>query len=76
MQFHVYRSVTQPDHYFVTDQDDAAVKLPTGLIDVGLFPEMGDKRDAFNEAIAKSAIRGQGYYEFTAMSGMVMETPG
>jgi hypothetical protein len=50
--------------------------LPAGLIDVGVFPELGDDRVAFNEKIAKSAIRGQGFYEFTATSELVMETPG
>lgn len=76
MQFHVYQSADQPDHYFVTDQDAETAKLPGGLIDVGMFPELGDKRVAFNEGIAKSAIRSQGFYEFTAMSDMLMETPG
>ena len=76
MQFHVYQSPKDPEHYFVTDQDAEAVKLPDGLIDVGMFPEMGEKRAAFNEDIAKSAIRGQGFYEFTARSNLLMETPG
>ena len=76
MQFHVYQSPNEPDHYFVTDKDAATTTLPGRLIDVGVFPEMGDKRVAFNEEIAKSAIRSQGFYEFTAMSDLLMETPG
>ena len=76
MQFHVFQSPKEPDHYFATDEGAAAGKLPAGLIDVGVFPELGDDRVAFNEKIAKSAIRGQGFYEFTATSELVMETPG
>jgi len=37
---------------------------------------LGEKRVAFNEEIARSAIRSQGFYEFTAISDLLMETPG
>ena len=76
MQFRVYQSPEESDHYFVIDENTVAGKLPAGLIDVGVFPELGDDRVAFNEKNAKSAIRGQGFYEFTATSELVMETPG
>ncbi len=81
MQFHVYQSPDDPDHYFVIDNDSSTADLPATIkfdtmLDVGVFPEMGESRVAFSEKIAKSAIRARGYYDFTAHGDLVMETPG
>ena len=74
MKFVVYRCNADPDYFLITDPDhkdsvDGSV-CPSGgsLEEVGEYPEMGDKRVAFNENIAKNAIKNQGYYLIEAES--------
>ncbi len=74
MEFVVYRCVKDPDYFLITDAEHAdsltGNECPNGgeLERVGEFAEMGDSRVAFNEQIAMSAIRKQGYYRIEAKS--------
>ncbi len=68
MKFLVFRCKSDPDYFLITDQDHKAkvsgALCPDGgdLQLVGEFPELGEGRVAFNEKIAKDAIKTQGYY--------------
>ncbi len=74
MRFHVFRSWHDPAVFIVTDDANLAwVKRrfnsrPGALSKVGTFPEMGERRIAFNERIAKAAIQRHGYYRLYARS--------
>ncbi|MDH3452013.1 MAG: hypothetical protein OEN20_06295 [Gammaproteobacteria bacterium] len=74
MEFIVYRCLKDPDYFLITDTENAAAlsgsECPNGgeLERLGEFSEMGEDRVAFNEDIAKSAIRKQGYYRIEAKS--------
>lgn len=81
MTFLIFRSREDPAHYLVTDEDhlwDRQVRLQTNppeMVRLGRFAPMGARRAAFNEKIAKSAIRAHGYYEFDARDQLVMGMP-
>ncbi len=72
MKFLIYRCLDDPDHFLITDAEHASAltgsECPSGgnIEKVGGYPELGRIRAAFNEDIAKSAIRSQGYYRFEA----------
>ncbi len=72
MKFTVYRCVDDPDLFVVTDdvhrKDISAAACPGGggIKEVGRFDEMGEDRAAFNEMLAKDAIKTQGFYRFEA----------
>ena len=74
MKFVVFQCSESPDYFIVTDDDhvrDAKSALRPGdgdLKQVGEYPEMGKERVAFDESLAMSAIRKQGYYRFEAPS--------
>ncbi len=56
---------------------DAALPPYKELEEIGTYPEMGEKRAAFNEKLAKDAINRQGYYAFQAKSfDPVAQAPG
>tara|TARA_B100000315_G_C14542569_1_gene571638 strand:- start:992 stop:1243 length:252 start_codon:yes stop_codon:yes gene_type:complete len=82
MKFHVFQSSNDPNHYVVTDEGHMEDGTTTKkyrldkMIDLGSYAELGDRRVAFNEQIAKGAIRSRGAYEFDATSGIVTHTPG
>ncbi len=83
MKFVIYRCKATPDYFIVTDEAHRSQirgeLCPEGgaLEEVGIFPEMGEARVAFNEAIAKDAIKVQGYYRFEARSfDPVAQAPG
>ena len=83
MKFVIFRHSENPDRIVVTDEEHRD-KLPPEaypvykeLEEIGVFPEMGEKRVAFNEALAKEAIKKQGYYAFQAKSfDPVAQAPG
>ncbi len=70
MKFVVYQYTQAPDIFLVTDDDHRVQALeqaspekgPLELI--GEYGELGESRMAFSEALAKSAIENQGFYEF------------
>ena len=71
MEFLVFRCKSDRDCFFVTnDAHRASLSgevCPTDgdtLLRVGRFPELGDKRTAFNESAAKRAIEENGFYRF------------
>jgi len=74
MKFHVYRCVADPDYFLITNAENApklsGTECPNGgeLEKVGEYPELGATRVAFDEKIANSAIRKQGYYRIEAKS--------
>jgi len=74
MEFHVYRCVADPDYFLITNAENAPKlsgnECPNGgeLEKVGEYPELSDTRVAFNEDIAKSAIRKKGYFRIEAKS--------
>ena len=74
MRFQVFQCIESPDYFIVTDAAEGAdVKsslCPDGgkLKDVGEYSQMGQERAAFDETLAMSAIRKQGYYRFEAPS--------
>lgn len=84
MKFVVYRCKSDPDYFVVADSDhkdsvSGSKCCPNGgdLEEVGEFPEMGKDRVAFNEDIARDAIKNQGYYVFESESfDPVSERPG
>ena len=72
MKFIVFRCKKAPDYFVVTDEAHLG-SLPGGvcpgggeLEKVGEYPELGESRVAFNEAIAKNSIASQGFYRFEA----------
>lgn len=80
MEFVIFRCSSDPEVFIVTDEEHSG-QLPTDLCPggqlerVGEFAEMGKDRIAFNEAIAKSAIRDHGCYKFAAKSFSTSEWP-
>ena len=72
MSFLIYQSVQDPENFIVTDvvhKDQANAALSAAgeeLKGVGTFEEMGRKRAAFDESLAKRAIAKQGYYRVHA----------
>ena len=83
MKFLIYRCTAEPDYFVITDHDHkdrvSGTACPGGgdLEEVGEFPEMGEARVAFNEAIAKDAIKTQGYFRIEAKSfDPVAQAPG
>ncbi len=72
MKFIVYQCSQDQDYFIVTDaehESKVTAKLcPSGgeLTKVGEYPEMGEKRAAFDETLAKNSIEHQGYYRFEA----------
>lgn len=72
MEFIVFRCKSDPATFVVTDAAHVD-SLPKGacpeasdMEKVGEFPEIGERREAFNETIAKHSIEEQGFYRFTA----------
>ena len=83
MTFLVYRCTADPDYFIITDpahkEKVSGSDCPGGggIEVVGEFPEMGDERVAFNEAIAKDAIENQGYYRIESKTfDPVAQAPG
>jgi hypothetical protein len=74
MKFVVFQCSDSPDYFIVTDDDhvgDAKKGLRPGdgdLKKVGDYAQMGEERVAFDESLAMSSIRKQGYYRFEAPS--------
>ena len=81
MIFHIYQSREDPAHFLVTDEThlhDRRIRRltnPPDMTKVGSFNPMGEERLAFNEKIATSAIRAQGFYEFDSRDAIVMGVP-
>jgi len=72
MDFHIFRCKVDKDIFVVTDESHLG-ELPTlkvtptkgdELEKVGVFGEMGEKRAAFDESLAKQFIANQGFYRF------------
>lgn len=82
MKFLVYRCTEEPDLFVVTDDEHADQLLgkacPSGKLEkVGEYDEMGPERAAFDERIARSSIRHQGFYRFEAKTfDPVVAPPG
>ncbi len=84
MDFHVFQCKKDRDHYVVTDKAHATdltaekCKISDDALEkVGVFPEMGEKRAAFNEGKARKLIDMKGYYDFEAKEfDLVAERPG
>jgi hypothetical protein len=76
MIFYVFRCKAAPSAFIVTDESHAeAVSgrlCPDGaaLQKVGEYLEMGQRRVAFDEKTAKSAIAARGFYRFEARTFM------
>lgn len=73
MLFHVYQYERDCDIFVVTDAEhekSVIDKLSTNdrLKKIGDYEEIGERRAAFNETIAKSAILDHGYYKLRAKS--------
>lgn len=74
MIFYIYRCTKDPEVFIVTDEEHASLVTAslcprTGELEkVGEYPEMGDRRVAFDETLAKNSIRSQGYFRFEARS--------
>lgn len=83
MTFLVYRCTADPDYFVITDpehKDKVSAGACPGqgeLEEVGEFPELGEERVAFNEAIAKDAIKNQGFYRIESKTfDPVAQAPG
>lgn len=83
MTFVVYQCEDAPDYFLVTDPEHVekvtgeACPEGGGLKEIGTYTELGEDRVAFNEAIAKDAIKNQGYYRFEAKTwDPVAQSPG
>ncbi len=75
MEFHVFQCKIDRDYFIVTDAAHVDSLTPAvcptpgdELEKVGVFPEMGETRVAFNERFVKNLINHQGYYRFSAKS--------
>ncbi len=74
MRLVVFQCSKSPAYFVVADADHVAeikgTLCPDGgeLKEVGEYSEMGEERAAFDESLAMSAIRKQGYYRFEAPS--------
>lgn len=73
MLFTVFQCTTERDRFVVTDEDHASGLTPAtacpdggGFEKIGEFAEMGADRVAFDEALAKRAIKDHGYFSFHA----------
>ena len=82
MDFVIFRCSKDPESFVVTDEAHAGslsgdiCPTPGGKLErIGEYAEMGEDRVAFNESIAKSAIRNRGYYLFGAKSFSTSEWP-
>jgi len=82
MEFVVFRCSKDPECFVVSDEahapslSAAICPTPGGELErIGKYAEMGPDRVAFNEAIAKGAIRSRGYYLFGAKSFSTAEWP-
>ncbi len=82
MEFVIFRCSKDPETFIVTDEAHAdklsadICPTPGGRLErIGRFAEMGEQRLAFNEAIARSAIRSRGYYLFGAKTFSTAEWP-
>ena len=84
MDFHVFQCKKDRDHYVVTDKAHVTnitaekCKISDDTLEkVGVFPEMGEERAAFNESKARKLIDIKGYYDFEAKEfDLVAERPG
>lgn len=75
MKFHVYQCKLDRDTFFVTDEkhadslsNDICPSPRDELEKVGVFDEMGERRAAFDEGLAKRSIEHQGYYRFHSLT--------
>lgn len=83
MEFHIFQCEREKDCFVVTDaahEAELTAKVcpypDDKLVKVGVFGELGDKRVAFDEGLAKRSIEKQGYFRFTAKSfDPVVERP-
>jgi len=83
VKFVVYRCNKDPDYFLVTDETHQGTlrgdDCPAGgdLEEIGTYTELGKERVAFNESLAKDAIKTQGYYRFEAKTwDPVAQAPG
>ncbi len=86
MNFLVYQDTKEPEYFIVTDdahKDQAYKNLGVAQGDlkaIGSFEEMGERRVAFDEMMAKAAIKKKGYFkahaEHLADVPMAPEMPG
>jgi len=84
MKFHVYQCKLDADTFVVTDAkhaktltNDVCPSPQDELVKVGEFSEMGKKRVAFDEGLAKRSITHQGFYRFHSNTfDPVAEMPG
>ena len=81
MEFIVFRCRSDPATFIVTDAAHVG-GLPAGLCPdggelekVGAFAEIGKRRQAFDETLAKNSIAHQGFYRFTAKTFDWIEQP-
>jgi hypothetical protein len=74
MMFTALQCSGSPDDFIVTDKDHGAgvtgSLCPDGgeLKEVGEYHQMEEERAAFDESVAMTSIRKQGYYHFEAPS--------
>jgi len=73
MEFHIFQCEREKDCFVVTDAeheaalDEEICPYPDDtLVKVGVFGELGEKRVAFDEGLAKRSIASQGYFRFNA----------
>lgn len=83
MKFIVYRCTRTPDYFLITDEEHKGQIVgdmcPEGgnLELIGEYPELGESRVSFNESIAHSAIRKQGFYQIESKTfDPVAQAPG
>lgn len=83
MTFVIYQCEDAPEYFVVTDTEHMReVKKEvcpggSGMKEIGTYSELGKDRVAFNETIAKDAIKNQGYYRFEAKTwDPVAQAPG
>lgn len=83
MKFVVYRCTKTPDYFLITDeahrdQMRGGMCPEEGDLElIGEYPELGESRVAFNESIAQSAIKKQGFYQIESKTfDPVAQAPG
>ena len=71
MDFHVFRCKLDQDCFIVTDvkhadtmSNDVCPSPGDELERIGVYPEIGEQRAAFDEGLAKRSIEHQGFYMF------------
>ena len=82
MKFHIYQHTLDHGSFVVTDARDVK-SLPDVLCsspkdeleEVGVFDEMGERRLAFDEGLAKRSIEQQGFYSFHSTTFDPTEIP-